>query len=55
MTTLSSPTTGRVYPLSALWVLDLPTYAPGAATCPRCAAGDPVEVPGSSGVVEGTR
>lgn len=54
MTTLTSPTTGRVYPLTALWVLDLPTYAPGAATCPRCAAGDPIQVPGSSGAVEGT-
>ena len=29
--------TGRSYPLSALWRLDLPTYEPGAATCPRCA------------------
>ena len=38
--TLTSPTTGRVYPLRALWQLDLPTYEPGAATCPRCAAGD---------------
>jgi orotate phosphoribosyltransferase len=49
MSTLTSPATGRVYPLSALWVLDLPTYAPGAATCPRCAAGEPVHAPGSTG------
>ena len=49
MTTLTSPTSGRVYPLSALWVLDLPTYPPGAETCPRCAAGEPVHAPGSGG------
>lgn len=47
--TLTSPTTGRVYPLRALWQLDLPTYEPGAATCPRCAAGDDVYAPGSTG------
>ena len=46
---LASPTTGRRYHLDALWVLDLPTYAPGAATCPRCAAGEPVYAPGSTG------
>lgn len=46
---LASPTTGRVYPLRSLWQLDLPTYEPGPATCPRCAAGDPLTVPGSSG------
>ena len=49
MTTLTSPTTGRVYPLRALWSLQLPTYEPGAATCPRCAAGEPAVKPGSSG------
>jgi orotate phosphoribosyltransferase len=49
--TLTSPTSGRTYPLRALWQLDLPTYEPGAATCPRCAAGDPLHVPGSSGTV----
>ena len=38
-TTLTSPTTGRTYPLRSLWQLDLPTYEPGPATCPRCAAG----------------
>ena len=47
--TLTSPTTGRTYPLRALWQLQLPTYEPGEATCPRCAAGDPLKVPGSSG------
>jgi orotate phosphoribosyltransferase len=46
---LTSPTTGRVYPLRALWELDLPTYEPGPGTCPRCAAGDPIVAPGSTG------
>jgi orotate phosphoribosyltransferase len=49
MTSLTSPSTGRVYPLSALWILDLPTYDPGPATCPRCAADEPLHVPGSTG------
>lgn len=48
-TTLTSPTTGRVYPLRSLWQLDLPTYEPGPATCPRCAAGDAIYAPGSTG------
>jgi orotate phosphoribosyltransferase len=48
---LTSPTTGRTYPLRALWQLDLPTYEPGADTCPRCAAGDPLYAPGSTGAV----
>ena len=47
--TLTSPTTGRVYPLRSLWRLELPTYEPGAATCPQCAAGTPLHTPGSSG------
>ena len=46
--TLVSPSTGRVYPLRALWQLDLPTYEPGPG-CPRCAAGEPPVKPGSSG------
>jgi len=49
MSTLASPSTGRVYPLRALWALDLPTYEPGAATCPRCADGTPLHAPGSTG------
>ncbi|HTC86328.1 MAG TPA: orotate phosphoribosyltransferase [Candidatus Acidoferrum sp.] len=49
LTTLTSPATGRVYPLSALWTLDVPTYAPGPATCPRCADGTPIHAPGSTG------
>lgn len=48
---LTSPTTGRHYPLRALWQLDLPTYEPGAETCPRCAAGDDLYAPGSTGTV----
>ena len=47
--TLTSPLTGRVYPLRSLWRLDLPTYGPGPATCPRCADGTPLHTPGSSG------
>jgi orotate phosphoribosyltransferase len=49
LATLTSPRTGRVYPLRALWHLELPTYEPGAATCPRCAVGEPAVKPGSSG------
>ena len=47
--TLASPRTDRTYPLRALWQLDLPTYEPGPATCPRCADGTPLHTPGSSG------
>jgi len=44
-----SPATGRRYPVEALWSLDLPTYEAGPGTCPACASGLPLEVPGSSG------
>ena len=47
--TLTSPSSGRTYPLRSLWQLDLPTYEPGPAGCPGCAAGIPLEAPGSSG------
>jgi orotate phosphoribosyltransferase len=47
--TLTSPSTGRIYPLRSLWRLDLPTWEPGPATCPRCAHGTPLHTPGSSG------
>jgi orotate phosphoribosyltransferase len=47
--TLASPSSGRSYPLRSLWQLDLPTYEPGPATCPLCAAGEPVHAPGSIG------
>ncbi len=49
MPTLTSPSTGRVYPLRSLWSMDLPTYEPGPATCPRCADGTPLHAPGSTG------
>ncbi|MEO8571898.1 MAG: phosphoribosyltransferase family protein, partial [Chloroflexota bacterium] len=48
--TLTSPLTGRVYPLRSLWRLNLPTYEQGPATCPRCADGTPLHTPGSSGI-----
>jgi orotate phosphoribosyltransferase len=46
---LVSPLTGAVHPLLSLWVLDLPTYEPGPATCPMCAADTPLHAPGSTG------
>ena len=51
LATLTSPATGRVYPLGALWTLEVPTFEPGAATCPRCADRTPLHTPGSSGAV----
>src|SRR5688572_9354864 len=48
-TTLTSPRTGRVYPVRSLWELDLPTYEPGPESCPRCAEGMPLHAPGSTG------
>ncbi len=49
LSALASPTTGRRYGLNALWILDLPTYEPGAEPCPHCAADEPVHAPGSTG------
>jgi orotate phosphoribosyltransferase len=46
---LTSPTTGRTYRAQPLWSLDLPTYEAGPDNCPGCAAGLPLEAPGSSG------
>jgi orotate phosphoribosyltransferase len=46
---IESPLTGRSYPLHALWRLELPTYEPGPESCPKCAAGEPVVAPGSTG------
>jgi orotate phosphoribosyltransferase len=51
MATLTSPSTGRVYPLRALWAMDLPTYEAGPATCPRCADRTPLYAPGSAGTL----
>jgi orotate phosphoribosyltransferase len=48
-TTITSPASGHVYPLDSLWALDLPTFEPGEATCPMCAAGAPLLAPGSTG------
>ena len=53
LATLTSPATGRVYPLEALWTLEVPTFEPGPATCPRCADGTPLHTPGSSGTMVG--
>jgi len=49
LATLTSPATDRRYPLEALWSLDLPTYEPGAASCPGCADDAPLHAPGSTG------
>jgi orotate phosphoribosyltransferase len=46
---LTSSTTGLTYRAEALWSLSLPTYEPGPGTCDGCAAGAPLEAPGSSG------
>ncbi len=47
--TLTSPASGRVYSLQALWQLDLPTYEAGSDGCPLCAAGEAIHAPGSAG------
>ena len=49
--TITSPATGRDYPVEALWTLDIPTYEAGPATCPMCARDEPLEAPGSGGTV----
>ena len=49
MATLTSPGSGRIYPLRPLWQLELQTYDPGPATCPLCASGVPLVAPGSTG------
>jgi orotate phosphoribosyltransferase len=51
---VTSPLSGRSYPAQALWTLDLPTFEPGAASCPGCAAGLPLDAPGSSGAAAPT-
>ncbi len=48
-TSVTSAGSGRSYPVEALWTLDVPTWEPGPATCPACAAGVPVAAPGSTG------
>jgi orotate phosphoribosyltransferase len=49
MRSLASAASGRRYPLSALWILDLSTYEPGPETCPLCANGIELSAPGSTG------
>ena len=46
---VTSPSSGRVYPVRALWAMDLETYEPGAPGCPLCASGTPIYAPGSTG------
>jgi hypothetical protein len=50
---LTSPSTGRAYPLRSPWQLDPPTYEPGEATGPRGAAGEQVYAPGRTGSTAG--
>ncbi|MEX2546579.1 MAG: orotate phosphoribosyltransferase [Chloroflexota bacterium] len=50
LTSVESPVTHQAYRAEALWSLALPTYEPGAETCPGCAADLPLEAPGSSGL-----
>lgn len=52
--TITSPASGRVYPLRSLWRLDLPTHEAGPTTCPACAGGVPLHAPGSSGAAGST-
>ena len=47
LSTLTSPSSGRVYPLRALWQLELATWEP--ADCPLCADEVPLHAPGSTG------
>jgi len=49
LTSTVSPSSGRRYPVESLWVLDVPTYEAGAATCPACALELPLIAPGSTG------
>jgi len=51
---LTSPSSGRSYPLRSLWQLDLPTYEAGPDTCPLCADGVALQAPGSSGTAAAT-
>ena len=46
---LVSPTTERRYPVQGLWQLEIPTFEPGAGSCPGCVAGAPLHAPGSTG------
>ena len=50
---LTSPVTGRSYPLSPLWRLELPTFERGPGSCPGCRDGVVLHVPGSTGTATG--
>jgi orotate phosphoribosyltransferase len=50
-TEVRSDASGRATPVHALWTVDVPTYEPGASTCPACAAGVPLVAPGSTGAM----
>jgi orotate phosphoribosyltransferase len=51
---IESPASGRRYLVDALWSLSLPTYEPGAATCPGCADAMLLKTPGSLGAKAAT-
>src|SRR5205823_6537415 len=42
LASLTSPGSGRTYPLHVLWQLELPTWEAGSETCPMCATGVPL-------------
>lgn len=46
---VTSPATGRIYPVEPLWSLTLPTYEAGNEYCPGCSSRRPLIAPGSSG------
>ncbi len=49
LASLASPASGRIYPLGALWRLELPTWEAFGGACPRCAQDVPLVAPGSTG------
>lgn len=49
LSSITSTMTGRVYPVRALWAMDLETYEAGVPNCPLCVAGMPLHAPGSTG------
>ena len=49
LTQVTAPLSGATYPAEALWRLDIPTFEPGPGSCPGCADGIALEVPGASG------
>ncbi len=49
LSSITSPESGRVYPVRALWAMDLGTYDAGTPTCPLCVDQVPLYAPGSTG------